>query len=48
MTLALHHLRVADGPLEEPSCRRHIPSRGDEHVDDLPELDDGGVDLSRV
>ncbi len=38
--------RGVDGAFEEPSRRRHIPPWRDEHVDDLPELVDGAVDVA--
>jgi hypothetical protein len=34
--------------LEEPPGGLGVPTRGDEHVDDLPELVDGAVDLAPV
>jgi hypothetical protein len=39
-------LRRADGLLEEPAGGCRIPPRGDEDVDDLPELVDRAVDLA--
>ena len=35
----------ADGPLEEPTGCLGVAPRGDEHVDDLPELVDRAVDI---
>jgi hypothetical protein len=40
------HLRRADCAVEEPTSRRGVPPRGDEHVDDLPELVDRPVDVT--
>jgi hypothetical protein len=39
-------LRDADGPFEQSVGRRRVPPHGDEHVDDLPELVDGAVDVA--
>jgi hypothetical protein len=36
----------ADGPLEEASGRPDVAPWGDEHLDDLPELVDGTVDIT--
>jgi hypothetical protein len=39
-------LRRAERPLEEPAGSGRIAPRGDEHVDNLPELVDGSVDVA--
>jgi len=36
----------ADSPLEEPASCSAVAPRGDEHVNDLPELVDGAVDIA--
>ena len=36
----------ADGPLKEPPGSRGISPRGDEHVDDLPELVDRAIEVA--
>jgi hypothetical protein len=40
------HLRRADGLLEELAGGLRVATRGHEHVDDLPELIDGAVDVT--
>ena len=36
----------ADRLLEEPACCPHVPTWGDEHIDDLPELVNGAVNVA--
>ena len=43
--LARCHLQHRQGPLEEPVGAIGVAARGDEHVDDLPALVDGPVDI---
>jgi hypothetical protein len=43
--LSRRDLRRTDRPFEEAAGRLRVAPRGDEHVDDLPELVDGPVDV---